>query len=114
MTKTADAVVERARPLSLGASRNLQKLIENDFAALKERRLDKLTKGKAALELSALELEPQIVAMQKRLDYALSNPDLVRAAKAPEVPTETKTASAEEFHAQVTGQPWPENGPTTH
>ena len=44
--------------------------------AVLQRRLDKLTKSKAALELSALELEPQIVAMQKRLDYALSNPDL--------------------------------------
>lgn len=47
-----------------------------------QRRLDKLTKGKAALELQALELEPQIEAMQKRIDYALSNPDLPLAVAA--------------------------------
>ena len=41
-----------------------------------QRRLDKLTKSKAAFELQALELEPQIEAMQKRLDYALASPDL--------------------------------------
>jgi len=35
-TKTADAAIEKVRPLSLGASRNLQKLIENDFSALRE------------------------------------------------------------------------------
>jgi hypothetical protein len=47
-----------------------------EAVAVLQRRLDKLTKSKAALELSALELEPQIESMQKRLDYALSNPDL--------------------------------------
>jgi hypothetical protein len=41
-----------------------------------QRRLDKLTKSRAAFELQALELEPQIEAMQKRLDYANTNPDL--------------------------------------
>jgi len=41
-----------------------------------QRRLAKLTKSKAALELQALELEPQIEAIHKRIDYALSNPDL--------------------------------------
>ena len=44
--------------------------------AVLQRRLDKLTKSKAALELQALELEPQIEAIHKRIDYALSNPDL--------------------------------------
>lgn len=34
--KTTDTVMEGVRPLSLGASRNLQKLIDNDFAALQE------------------------------------------------------------------------------
>jgi hypothetical protein len=33
---TTDAVMEKVRPLSLGASRNLQKLIDNDFSALRE------------------------------------------------------------------------------
>jgi hypothetical protein len=55
-----------------------------EAVAVLQRRLDKLTKSKAAFELSALELEPQIVAMQSRLDYALSNPDLPNV-----LPTET-------------------------
>jgi len=44
--------------------------------AILQRRLDKLTKSKAALELQALELEPQIEAIHKRIDYALASPDL--------------------------------------
>jgi len=36
MTTKTDTAVEKARPLSLGASRNLQKLIDNDFGALQE------------------------------------------------------------------------------
>jgi len=35
-TKTTPDAMEKVRPLSLGASRNLQKLIENDFSALRE------------------------------------------------------------------------------
>jgi hypothetical protein len=35
-TKTTPDVMEKVRPLSLGASRNLQKLIDNDFSALRE------------------------------------------------------------------------------
>jgi hypothetical protein len=84
-----------------------------------QRRLDKLNKAKAAFELQALEVEPQIVAMQKRLDYALSNPDLPieTTATIPETPEPPaakpwKTTSAEEFHAQVTGAPWPTEPPT--
>jgi len=56
-----------------------------EAVAVLQRRLDKLTKSKAALELSALELEPQIESMQKRLDYALSNPDLPPKAPTVEV-----------------------------
>lgn len=77
-----------------------------------QRRLDKLTKSKAAFELQALELEPQIEAMQKRRDYALSNPDL------PKAPVGQKTTSVEEFHTQVVAaleSPWPgaKEAPTT-
>lgn len=87
-----------------------------EAVAVLQRRLDKLNKAKAAFELQTLEVEPQIVAMQKRLDYALSNPDLPVAettATIPETPEEPaakpwKTTSAEEFHAQVTGGAWPE------
>jgi len=46
-----------------------------------QRRLNKLTKSKAAFELQALELDPQIEAMQKRLDYAMSNPDFPQPEK---------------------------------
>ena len=70
-----------------------------------QRRLDKLTKSKAALELQAHELEPQIEVMQKRLNYALSNPDLPPQTPAPQ------TTSAEEFHRSVTGDPWPSTIP---
>lgn len=55
-----------------------------------QRRLDKLVKTKSALELQALEMDPQIEAMRKRLQYALSNPDLPKtpAVESPlEVPT---------------------------
>jgi hypothetical protein len=59
-----------------------------EAVAVLQRRLDKLTKSKAALELQALELEPQIESMQKRLDYALSNPDLPpKAAFTATIPT---------------------------
>jgi len=55
-----------------------------EAVAVLRRRLAKLKKSKAAFELQALELEPQIESMNNRLNYALSNPDL--PAKAPESP----------------------------
>ena len=47
-----------------------------EAVAVLRRRLAKLKKSKAAFELQALELEPQIESMNNRLNYALSNPDL--------------------------------------
>lgn len=66
-----------------------------------QRRVDKLTKSKAALELQALELEPQVEAMQKRLDYALSNPDLPKSPADIAVgPVEIPELKGQEFETQ--------------
>ena len=69
-----------------------------------QRRLDKLTKSKAALELQALELEPQIEAIHRRIDYALSNPDLPVVEQFEEV---KQFEEAQQVSAQA--PPW---GPT--
>lgn len=66
-----------------------------------QRRLGKLTTSKAALELQALELEPQIEAMQKRLDYALSNPDLPPSEQEDAEEPETK-----QFEEAPAGTRW--------
>jgi hypothetical protein len=69
-----------------------------DAANILARRLAKLTKSRAALELQARELEPQIVAMQARLDYALHNPDLPEITdemRGRTTPEPQKTTSAE-------------------
>lgn len=41
-----------------------------------QRRIAKLRKQKADLEKQARDVNPEISAVQKRLDYALANPDL--------------------------------------
>jgi hypothetical protein len=63
-----------------------------EAVAVLRRRLAKLKKSKAAFELQALELEPQIESMNNRLNYALSNPDLPKAVQPePETPEEAPT-----------------------
>jgi len=46
-----------------------------------ERRLGKVKQAKALLERQARELNPEIDAISKRLEYAKSNPDLDLPAK---------------------------------
>jgi phage shock protein A len=65
-----------------------------EAVAVLRRRLAKLKKSKAAFELQALELEPQIESMNNRLNYALSNPDLPVEAQLPApLPVEAQLAA---------------------
>jgi hypothetical protein len=50
-----------------------------EAVAVLRRRLAKLTKSKAAFELQALNLEPQIEVVTLALEWALSNPDLPKS-----------------------------------